>query len=101
MALSIAKDFIRLETPLSPQSPEQWKQAIQEVKLLYLQRQYKQCAARSFEILEAVRGPVSRTCCCQHRYALTCSWSADPSSLQDMPLFLQRHFLRGDGPSGP
>ncbi|EAW18930.1 uncharacterized protein NFIA_088860 [Aspergillus fischeri NRRL 181] len=58
MALSIAKEFIRFETPSSPQSPEQWKQTIQDVKLLYFQRQYKQCAARSFEILEAVKEPI-------------------------------------------
>ncbi|RHZ56042.1 hypothetical protein CDV55_104566 [Aspergillus turcosus] len=58
MAFSIAKKFIRFETSPSPQSPEQWKQTIQDVKLLYFQRQYKQCAARSFEILEAVKEPI-------------------------------------------
>ncbi|EAL93661.1 hypothetical protein KXV68_004102 [Aspergillus fumigatus] len=77
MALSIAKDFIRLETPLSPQSPEQWKQAIQEVKLLYLQRQYKQCAARSFEILEAVRGPI-------HPVYKTCLYFYSAISYEEM-----------------
>jgi hypothetical protein len=71
MALSIAKKFIRFETSPSPQSPEQWKQIIQDVKLLYFQRQYKQCAARSFEILEAVKESVSRVCCYQHSNALT------------------------------
>ncbi|GFG15475.1 hypothetical protein IFM5058_07470 [Aspergillus udagawae] len=58
MALSFAKTFIRFETSPSPQSPEQWKKTIQDVKLLYFQRQYKQCAARSFEILEALEEPI-------------------------------------------
>ncbi|RHZ47380.1 uncharacterized protein CDV56_104045 [Aspergillus thermomutatus] len=58
MAFSIVNKFIRFETSSSPQSPEQWKQTIQDVKLLYFQRQYKQCAARSFEILETVKEPI-------------------------------------------
>ncbi|KAF7174502.1 hypothetical protein CNMCM5623_007594 [Aspergillus felis] len=58
MALSITKKFIRFESSPSPQSPEQWKKTIQDVKLLYFQRQYKQCAARSFEIIEAVKEPI-------------------------------------------
>ncbi|OAX77709.1 hypothetical protein ACJ72_07989 [Emergomyces africanus] len=35
-------------------SPEQWKLSLQEVKLLYLRRQYKQCGAKSTKLLRKV-----------------------------------------------
>ncbi|PGH17904.1 hypothetical protein AJ79_00803 [Helicocarpus griseus UAMH5409] len=37
-------------------SSEQWKISLQEVKLLYLQRQYKQCAAKATKLLRKVDG---------------------------------------------
>ncbi|KKZ60082.1 hypothetical protein EMCG_00773 [[Emmonsia] crescens] len=40
---------------LHPSNPsEQWKLSLQEVKLLYLRRQYKQCAAKSMKLLRKV-----------------------------------------------
>ncbi|KAL3459414.1 hypothetical protein BJX64DRAFT_201814 [Aspergillus heterothallicus] len=42
----------------APSSPEQWKQALQEVKLLYIRRQYKRCVARSSSILSSAREPI-------------------------------------------
>ncbi|OOQ90126.1 hypothetical protein PEBR_05208 [Penicillium brasilianum] len=42
-------------SPLSPQTPTEWKAGLMEVKRLYLQRQYKQCAARATELLEATK----------------------------------------------
>ena len=45
-------------TPTSPKTAKQWKAALKEVKLLYIQRQYKQCAARSTELLKSESGQV-------------------------------------------
>lgn len=42
-------------SPLPPQTPTEWKADLMEVKRLYLQRQYKQCAARATELLEATK----------------------------------------------
>ncbi|ODH53744.1 hypothetical protein GX48_00162 [Paracoccidioides brasiliensis] len=40
---------------LQPSNPsEQWKVSLQEVKLLYFRRQYKQCAAKSTKLLREV-----------------------------------------------
>ncbi|KAJ9285324.1 hypothetical protein DTO027B5_3147 [Paecilomyces variotii] len=41
-----------------PRSPEDWKLVLEKVKILYLRRQYKQCAARSNELLEKSRGTI-------------------------------------------
>lgn len=38
---------------------EEWKLSLQEVKLLYLQRQYKQCAAKSTKLLRKADNQVS------------------------------------------
>ncbi|KAG2413510.1 hypothetical protein HFD88_002699 [Aspergillus terreus] len=42
----------------SPQSSRQWRCLLQEVKLLYIQRQYKQCATRAFDILHMAQEPI-------------------------------------------
>lgn len=42
-----------------PHTSKQWKLVLQRVKLLYAQRQYKQCAAQVEEILMRAREPVS------------------------------------------
>lgn len=42
-----------------PRTPDEWRLALQSVKLLCLQRQYKQCARRALEILQAAKEPVS------------------------------------------
>ncbi|GAB1191031.1 hypothetical protein APSETT444_000200 [Aspergillus pseudonomiae] len=55
---SIANRSSLFESPLVPRSSQQWKAALQGVKLLYTQRQYKQCAARATELLEKSREPV-------------------------------------------
>ncbi|KAI9926439.1 hypothetical protein ASPWEDRAFT_45469 [Aspergillus wentii DTO 134E9] len=47
-----------LDLSLNPQTPDQWRLALQGVKLLYFQRQYKQCAARSAEILKTASEPI-------------------------------------------
>lgn len=44
--------------PSVPRTRSQWKAALQGLKLLYAQRQYKQCAARSTELLKSATGPV-------------------------------------------
>ncbi|RMJ29118.1 hypothetical protein PHISP_00061 [Aspergillus sp. HF37] len=41
-----------------PKTRSQWKSALVGVKLLYAQRQYKQCAARSAELLQSATEPV-------------------------------------------
>ena len=48
---SISERTSLFESPSTPKSSEQWKQALAGVKLLYIRRQYKQCAARAAEIL--------------------------------------------------
>ncbi|KNG89057.1 hypothetical protein ANOM_002952 [Aspergillus nomiae NRRL 13137] len=55
---SIANRSSLFESPLVPRSSQQWKAALQGVKLLYVQRQYKQCAARATELLEKSREPL-------------------------------------------
>lgn len=42
-----------------PHPPTHWTLELQRVKLLYIQRQYKQCAARTEELLKPSREPVS------------------------------------------
>lgn len=41
-----------------PRTAKQWEVALKEVKLLYGRRQYKQCAARSNELLNSESGAV-------------------------------------------
>ncbi|OGM44851.1 hypothetical protein ABOM_006117 [Aspergillus bombycis] len=55
---SIASRSSLFESPLVPRSSQQWKAALQGVKLLYVQRQYKQCTVRATELLEKSREPV-------------------------------------------
>lgn len=43
-------------TPPPPRTPKEWKTTMVEVKRLYLNRQYKQCAARAVELLETIKG---------------------------------------------
>ncbi|GAD96136.1 conserved hypothetical protein [Paecilomyces variotii No. 5] len=62
MALSVTRKFqsdlaTEDEYPL-PRSPEDWKLALERIKVLYLRRQYKQCAARANELLEKSGGTV-------------------------------------------
>ncbi|KAL4921384.1 hypothetical protein BDW62DRAFT_174547 [Aspergillus aurantiobrunneus] len=49
---------------LNPSSPGEWRPVLQEIKLLYIQRQYKRCVARSSSILSTAREsihPVHKT----------------------------------------
>ncbi|KAL3446892.1 hypothetical protein BJX65DRAFT_308517 [Aspergillus insuetus] len=39
----------------TPSSLAQWKQTLQEIKVMYMQRQYKRCVARSSSIFSSVR----------------------------------------------
>ncbi|KAE8355281.1 hypothetical protein BDV28DRAFT_146269 [Aspergillus coremiiformis] len=55
---SIASKSALFESPSVPRSSQQWKVALQKVKLLYIQRQYKQCAARAMELVENAREPL-------------------------------------------
>ncbi|KAL6235865.1 hypothetical protein BDW75DRAFT_239830 [Aspergillus navahoensis] len=50
--------FEQANPPLTPVTSAQWKSALQEIKLLYIQKQYKRCVARSSSILAAAREPV-------------------------------------------
>ncbi|KAL2008569.1 hypothetical protein VTN00DRAFT_6763 [Thermoascus crustaceus] len=43
---------------LYPKSSAQWKLVLQDVKSLYLRRQYRQCAMRSAELLNNKNGPL-------------------------------------------
>ena len=47
--------FAYPSSPLPPQTPREWKVVFMEVKRLYLERQYKQCAARATELLEVTK----------------------------------------------
>ncbi|KAJ0424934.1 hypothetical protein BJY00DRAFT_308823 [Aspergillus carlsbadensis] len=44
--------------PGTPSSLAQWKRTLQEIKLLYMQRQYKRCVARSSSIFSSAREPI-------------------------------------------
>ncbi|KAE8140010.1 hypothetical protein BDV38DRAFT_269414 [Aspergillus pseudotamarii] len=55
---SIASRSSLFESPSVPRSSQQWKAALHDVKLLYIQCQYKQCAARATELLEKAREPL-------------------------------------------
>ncbi|KAE8414885.1 hypothetical protein BDV36DRAFT_298618 [Aspergillus pseudocaelatus] len=55
---SIASRSSLFESPSVPRSSQQWKTALHDVKLLYIQRQYKQCAGRATELLEKAREPL-------------------------------------------
>ncbi|KAL2830610.1 hypothetical protein BDW59DRAFT_158512 [Aspergillus cavernicola] len=63
---SIAAKSSLFETSSSPKtsSSAQWKVTLQELKVLYIQRQYKRCVARSSSILSSARDsihPVHKT----------------------------------------
>lgn len=51
--------FAPPSTPPVPQTIQEWKTALNGVKSLYLQRQYKQCAARCADLLMVAKEPVS------------------------------------------
>ncbi|PLB55832.1 hypothetical protein P170DRAFT_453076 [Aspergillus steynii IBT 23096] len=51
MMAPISEITSRFESPSTPRTSEQWRQALEGVKLLYIRHQYKQCAARAAEIL--------------------------------------------------
>lgn len=55
---SIAAKTSLFESSSIPSTSAQWKSTLQEIKLLYMQRQYKRCAARSSSILSVAREPV-------------------------------------------
>ncbi|KAI9375477.1 hypothetical protein BJX61DRAFT_549357 [Aspergillus egyptiacus] len=58
MASIAAKSSIfETSTPV-PSSPAQWRTVLQEIKLLYTQRQYKRCLARSSFLLRSAREPI-------------------------------------------
>ncbi|KAF7715390.1 Uncharacterized protein PECH_002809 [Penicillium ucsense] len=42
--------------PPPPKTPKEWEAVLQEVKQLYQNRQYKQCAARATDLLAATKG---------------------------------------------
>ncbi|KAK2757070.1 hypothetical protein FQN54_005039 [Arachnomyces sp. PD_36] len=44
---------------VSPSNGEEWKIVLKNVKVLYLQRHYKQCASRSTDILKGARAPIN------------------------------------------
>lgn len=45
----------------APQTIQEWKTTLNDVKSLYLQRQYKQCAVRCNELLTVANEPVCST----------------------------------------
>lgn len=55
---SIAAKTSLFESSSIPSTSAQWKSTLQEIKLLYMQRQYKRCVARSSSILSVAREPV-------------------------------------------
>lgn len=41
-----------------PYTPEEWRAELEEVKVMYLEGQYKQCSSRCIQLLEDANGPV-------------------------------------------
>lgn len=101
MAISVTRklqpDLAAEEDFPLPRSPEDWKLVLEKVKILYLRRQYKQCAARSNELLEKSRGTVIIHHKKQHFLDNTDSF-LDSCSLQDIHSFLHCHLLRRTRP---
>ncbi|KAF5867058.1 hypothetical protein ETB97_006904 [Aspergillus alliaceus] len=54
---SIASRMSLFEPPSVPRSSQQWKIALKNIKVLYIQRQYKQCAAQATELIGQAREP--------------------------------------------
>jgi hypothetical protein len=73
-----------------PRTLEEWKIALHQVKFLYIQRQYKQCASRAETLLGFSREPVSLDCSSVLVKRLT---KLDPRNPQNLPLLLQRDLL--------
>jgi hypothetical protein len=87
---------------ISPINGEEWKIVLKSVKVLYLKRQYKQCASRSTEILKGDKDPVSvllttLTGASENISNLTHPWRIDPPGLQDLPPLLSSYFVRDHG----
>ncbi|RDW78983.1 uncharacterized protein DSM5745_05835 [Aspergillus mulundensis] len=51
--------FEPAHAPLTPFTRTQWRHALREIKLLYVQKQYKRCLARSSSILAGAREPIN------------------------------------------
>ncbi|BCS20375.1 uncharacterized protein APUU_20807S [Aspergillus puulaauensis] len=56
---SIAAKTSLFESSSIPSTSAQWKSTLQEIKLLYMQRQYKRCVSRSSSILSVAREPIN------------------------------------------
>ncbi|KAL5341128.1 hypothetical protein BJX70DRAFT_75074 [Aspergillus crustosus] len=56
-SIAVRSSLFERTSPLS--SSTQWKLTLQEIKLLYIQRQYKRCIARSLSILSTAREPIN------------------------------------------
>ncbi|KAL4902937.1 hypothetical protein BDW74DRAFT_157140 [Aspergillus multicolor] len=54
--------FELANAPVAPITRAQWRLALREIKLLYVQKQYKRCVARSSSILAGAREPVCYVC---------------------------------------
>ena len=41
-----------------PYTEREWREIMEEVKILYMKRQYKQCSVRCMQILKNIKDPV-------------------------------------------
>lgn len=85
-------DFAPSTKVQAPQTILEWKTALNGVKSLYLQRQYKQCAARCTELLTVAKEPV-----CSTSFALmyeTDAFNIDRAHVQTIPFLLLRYQQR-------
>ncbi|KAL4784433.1 hypothetical protein BJX76DRAFT_367633 [Aspergillus varians] len=57
-SITAKSSLFEKSSPFKPSSSVQWKFALQELKLLYNQQQYKRCVARSSSILSTAREPI-------------------------------------------
>ena len=59
---------------------EQWQSALKEVKVYYLKRQYKQCAAYCAQLLDEAENAGTVRCL----YALCCASKADSTDIRSV-----------------
>lgn len=84
-----------------PHTLDEWKDALNGMKQLYIQRQYKQCQVRSMELLAAAMEPVRAFELYTTRHLPNIPCSPDEPCPQDLSPFLHRTLVRVSGSGGP
>lgn len=83
-----------------PDTPEEWKMVLEEVKALYIKGQYKQCSQRCKQVLCAIIDPVGFFTALISAQSQSNAWLvSNPSPPLDLSLLPRSHILRTRSPS--